>query len=106
MFLFLGALVVTATILAAVGDTGWSVAFFALASVWSGWAAFANAVIGCWKCVSAWLLMILFSWAVFAWAQSPHTRYLAWSLIGGGILGVIIQMIQNQTRSSTVQRVS
>jgi hypothetical protein len=109
MFLLFGAFAVAAMVLDGVGNMGLAVTVFAIASIWSGWASVANAVVGCWKCARAWLLMDAAWWLCLVLAQPP-SQHLAWEFLGaaalGGTIGVLnVRRPRSQGRSATKQSV-
>jgi hypothetical protein len=90
-FLALMALLVPAMLLRYFGDTGWSVLLLALVSIWCGWTSVANAVVGCWKCATGWLVMIAVGWGALAIYQ-PHSEILIWVAVAfpiGGLVGLV-----------------
>jgi hypothetical protein len=100
------ALFVPAMLLRYFGDTGWSVLLLALASTWCGSGAAANAVVGCWKCVIAWLAIIAAGWAALA-IYPPHSGLLIWAAavfpIGGVIAFVDAKRTGSQGQSASHQ---
>jgi hypothetical protein len=94
-------LVLPAFALEGLGEFRSSAVLLVVASLWSAWVAFANSIVGCWKCVRAWLVLLTFPWLVFACARYTSLRDVAWFVIGGIIMGDFIPWAKKHIQTTT-----
>jgi hypothetical protein len=57
------------------------IGLMAAATAWAGWSAFANYVVGCWKCFSAWVVLAVLPWPFLLVVRS--TSGWGWPIIVG-----------------------
>ena len=53
-----------------------------VASLWIGWCACCNALLGCWKCAAVWLTMLPVLWLAYFAIQAGASPAWRWLILG------------------------
>jgi hypothetical protein len=85
-------------------QTRWGIVALTIATLTAAWIAYSNVVVGCWRCVWFWSLMIATVWGLVVLAEWSHSGdWRTWYVAGAAsvTIGLAIPKRQARTQSSS-----
>jgi hypothetical protein len=81
-------------------QTEWGIAALTVATLTAAWITYSNVVVGCWRCVWFWSLMIAVIWGLVAWAEWSHSGdWRTWYVAGAVSVIIGLAIPKKQTRT-------